>query len=211
VGLWRKRFAARGIAGLHDQPRPGKTPKYGEALRLRILRQLELPPPPGLAGWDGGTLSAALGVSDAAVWRVLRKEGIQLRRHRSWCVSTDPQFAAKAADIIGLYLDPPENALVLSVDEKPSIQALERATGYVLTSSGKIVQGLRIRARGRKVVSEVVAGADLTTDDRPDAVRTIPRPVIRGQRGNYTVQSHMTETPNGRLQRFPAVRCHRDE
>ena len=65
------------------------------------------------------------------------------RRHRSWCVSTDPQFAAKAADIIGLYLNPPENALVLSVDEKPSIQALERATGYVQTSSGKIVQGLK--------------------------------------------------------------------
>ena len=57
--------------------------------------------------------------------------------------STDPQFAAKAADIIGLYLNPPENALVLSVDEKPSIQALERATGYVQTSSGKIVQGLK--------------------------------------------------------------------
>jgi transposase len=73
----------------------------------------------------------------------LRKDGIQLRRHRSWCVSTDPQFAAKAADIIGLYLNPPENALVLSVDEKPSIQALERATGYVQTSSGKIVQGLK--------------------------------------------------------------------
>jgi hypothetical protein len=52
-------------------------------LRLRILRQLELPSPPGLAGWGGGTLSAALGVSDAAIWRVLRKEGIQLRRHRT--------------------------------------------------------------------------------------------------------------------------------
>jgi transposase len=143
VGLWRQRFAARGIVGLHDQPRPGKKPKYGEDLRLRILRQLELPAPAGLAGWDGGTLASALGVSDAAVWRVLRKEGIQLRRHRSWCVSTDPQFAAKAADIIGLYLDPPANALVLSVDEKPSIQALERATGYVQTSSGKIVQGLK--------------------------------------------------------------------
>jgi transposase len=88
-------------------------------------------------------LASALGVSDAAVWRVLRKEGIQLRRHRSWCVSTDPQFAAKAADIIGLYLDPPDNALVLSVDEKPSIQALERARGYVQTSSGKIVHGLK--------------------------------------------------------------------
>jgi len=151
VGLWRKRFAARGIAGLRDQPRPGKKPKYGAEVRLRILRQLELPPPPepapglnrGLAGWDGGTLAAALGVSDAAVWRVLRKEGIQLRRHRSWCVSTDPQFAAKAADIIGLYLNPPENALVLSVDEKPSIQALERTSGYVRTSSGKLVQGLK--------------------------------------------------------------------
>jgi transposase len=143
VGLWRTRFAAKGMAGLRDQPRPGKKPKYGAALRLRLLRQLELPPPPGLAGWDGGTLAAALGVSKAAVWRVLRNEGIQLRRHRSWCVSTDPQFAAKAADIIGLYLNPPEKALVLSVDEKPSIQALERATGYVQTSSGKIVQGLK--------------------------------------------------------------------
>ena len=143
VGLWRQRFAARGMAGLRDQPRPGKKPRYGEELRLRILRQLELPPPSGLAGWDGGTLAGALGVSDAAVWRVLRKEGIQLRRRRSWCVSTDPQFAAKAADIIGLYLNPPEHALVLSVDEKPSIQALERATGYVQTSSGTVVLVLK--------------------------------------------------------------------
>src|SRR3546814_19461310 len=56
---------------------------------------------------------------------------------------TDPEFAAKAADVIGLYLNPPQNALVLSVDEKPSIQALERARGYVQTSSGKIVQGMK--------------------------------------------------------------------
>src|SRR6516162_1615267 len=78
-----------------------------------------------------------------AVWRVLRKEGIQLRRRRSWCVSTDPQFATKAADIIGLYLNPPENALVLSVDKKPSIQALKRPTGMFKTSIGKIVQVLK--------------------------------------------------------------------
>lgn len=143
VGLWRKRFAAQGLAGLRDQARPGKAPKYGTDLRVRVLRQLELPPPKGLASWDGGSLAAALGVSDDAVWRVLRKDGVQLRRHRSWCVSTDPQFAAKAADIIGLYLSPPENALVLSIDEKPTIQALERATGYVQTSSGKIVHGLK--------------------------------------------------------------------
>ena len=143
VGLWRKRFAAQGLAGLRDRARPGKAPKYGAELRLRVLRQLELPPPKGLASWDGGSLAAALGVSDDAVWRVLRKDGVQLRRHRSWCVSTDPEFAAKAADIIGLYLSPPENALVLSIDEKPTIQALERATGYVQTSSGKVVRGLK--------------------------------------------------------------------
>ena len=143
VGLWRKRFAAQGLAGLRDQARPGKAPKYGADLRVRVLRQLELPPPKGFTSWDGGSLAEALGVSDDAVWRVLRKDGVQLRRHRSWCVSTDPQFAAKAADIIGLYLSPPENALVLSIDEKPTIQALERAKGYVQTSSGKIVHGMK--------------------------------------------------------------------
>ena len=143
VGLWRKRFAAAGLAGLRDRVRPGKIAKYGADLRLRVLRQLELPPPKGSASWDGASVAAALGVSDDAIWRLLRKEGVQLRRRRSWCVSTDRQFAAKAADIIGLYLNPPKHALVLSVDEKPTIQALERARGYVLTSSGKVVQGLK--------------------------------------------------------------------
>lgn len=144
VGMWRKRFASEGLAGLRDRPRSGKPAVYpAPELRQRILKQLEAPPPAGLSGWDGGTLAQALGVSDDAVWRILRKEGIQLRRHRSWCVSTDPEFSAKAADIIGLYLSPPQNAFVISVDEKPSIQALERKTGYVCTSSGKIVRGMK--------------------------------------------------------------------
>jgi transposase len=77
------------------------------------------------------------------VWRALRKEGIQLQRTRSWCVSTDPEFAAKAADVIGLYLNPPERAIVFCIDEKPTIQALSRKTGYVRTSSGKVVRGLQ--------------------------------------------------------------------
>lgn len=141
VGRWRARFAGHGLAGLTDRARSGKPPTGPADLRPRLLRQLDEPPPAGFASWDGGMLAHALGVSDDAVWRVLRKEGIQLRRHRSWCVSTDPQCAAKAADIIGLYLNPPQNALVICVDEKPSIQALERKTGYVSTSSGKVVRG----------------------------------------------------------------------
>lgn len=143
VGQWRRRFAESGLAGLRDRPKPGKPPKHGEELRDRILAQLEQSPPSGMAGWDGGSLAKVLGVSADAVWRVLRKQGIQLRRHRSWCVSTDPEFSAKAADVIGLYLNPPQNALVLSIDEKPSIQAIERTRGYVQTSSGKIVQGIK--------------------------------------------------------------------
>jgi transposase len=107
------------------------------------LKTLELPPPRGQAVWDGPAIAKHLNTSVDAVWRVLRKEGICLARQRSWCVSTDPEFAAKAADIIGLYLNPPEKALVISVDEKPTIQALERATGYVETDSGRIVRGFR--------------------------------------------------------------------
>jgi transposase len=143
VGTWRQRFAKHGLAGLKDRARSGKPPTVPADLRQRILRQLEAPPPVGLSAWDGGMLARALGVSDDAVWRILRKEGIQLRRQRSWCVSTDRQFAAKAADIIGLYLSPPQNALVICVDEKPSLQAMERKTGYVYTSSGKVVRGLK--------------------------------------------------------------------
>lgn len=140
---WRRRFESEGITGLQDRPRSGKPRRYTEEFRNQVLATLEMPPPRGQASWDGPAMAKHLNASVHAVWRVLRKEGICLSRQRSWCVSTDPEFAAKAADIVGLYLDPPEHALVLSVDEKPSIQALERATGYVETDNGKIVRGLK--------------------------------------------------------------------
>lgn len=140
---WRDRFDEKGVEGLHDRPRSGKPRTYDETFRDRVLAALEEPPPKGQAKWDGAAVAAHLGVSGDAVWRVLRREGICLARQRSWCVSTDPEFTSKAADIVGLYLNPPEKALVISIDEKPSIQALERTTGYVCTSNGKIVQGLK--------------------------------------------------------------------
>lgn len=143
VVKWRRRFEREGGMGLRDRPRPGKPKKYGVEFRKNVLSVLEEPPPAGQACWDGPAVARRLNASVHAVWRLLRKEGICLSRQRSWCVSTDPEFAPKAADIIGLYLDPPQNALVLAVDEKPSIQALERATGYVQTSDGKIVRGFR--------------------------------------------------------------------
>jgi transposase len=140
---WRDRFARQGLKGLADAPRPGAKRVYDADFRHRVLTTLEKPPPAGQACWDGPAVAACVDGSVHAVWRVLRKEGICLQRQRSWCVSTDKQFAAKAADIIALYLNPPEKALVISVDEKPSIQALERATGYVETDSGRIVRGCK--------------------------------------------------------------------
>lgn len=143
VAKWRKRFYKEGLKGLYDIQRPGKPKKYGDDFRNKLLKVLETSPPRGQASWDGKSLSKKLKASDDTIWRILKKEGIQLKRTRSWCVSTDKEFSAKSADIIGLYLNPPENALVICIDEKPSIQALERKRGYVETSSGKIVQGLK--------------------------------------------------------------------
>jgi transposase len=143
VGKWRKRFALWGIRGLRDQPRPGKPVTYDDAFRRRVLALLEQPPPPGMSRWDGPQVAEVLGASVHAVWRLLRQEGIYLQRLRSWCVSTDTEFAAKAAAIVGLYLNPPLNALVLSVDEKPSMQAIERPSGYVETDSGVVVRALK--------------------------------------------------------------------
>lgn len=143
VSKWRQRFSLWGLRGLRDQPRPGKPVKYDTAFRKRVLAALEEPPPPSMSHWDGPAVAERLDASVHAVWRVLRREGIYLQRRRSWCVSTDKEFAPKAAEVVGLYLNPPVNAVVLSVDEKPSIQAIERASGYVETDSGKVVRGLK--------------------------------------------------------------------
>ena len=97
VSKWRRRFAASGVNGLLDLPRPGKPPTYGADFRGRVLSLLEQPPPTGLGQWDGRAVADTLGASVHAVWRLLRREGIYLQRLRTWCVSTDPEFAAKAA------------------------------------------------------------------------------------------------------------------
>jgi transposase len=143
VSKWRQRFSLWGLRGLRDQPRSGKPVRYDAVFRKLVLATLEEPPPSGMSHWDGPAVAEKLGASVHAVWRVLRREGIYLQRRRSWCVSTDKEFAPKAADVVGIYLNPPVNAVVLSVDEKPSIQAIERASGYVETDSGKVVRGLK--------------------------------------------------------------------
>lgn len=143
VSTWRTRFAEKGLPGLQDEPCRGRPAVYGDEAERRILSRLDEPPPEGYGSWNGRLLAIALGdVPAHVVWGVLRKHGIQLERRRSWCISTDPEFAPKAAEIVALYLQPPENAVVLSVDEKPHIQALERAQGYLRLPDGKAVRGV---------------------------------------------------------------------
>ncbi|HEV2491776.1 MAG TPA: IS630 family transposase [Terriglobia bacterium] len=142
VSQWRRRFAAQRLVGLQDRPRPGPRRRYGAEVERRILTRLDQPPPAGYASWSGRRLARALGdVSARQVWRVLARHRISLQRRHSWCISTDPQFAAQAADLVGIYLAPPDHAVVLCVDEKPSIQAPERAQGYLRLPNGQALKG----------------------------------------------------------------------
>jgi len=142
VSKWRQRFGKDRLQGLGDAARSGKPATYDAKTEKRVLNLLDQDPPRGYAQWNGPRLAAALpGVSKAQVWRILRRHDICLERRRSWCISTDPEFGPKAADVVGLYLNPPENALVLAVDEKPHIQALERAQGYLRLPNGQAVNG----------------------------------------------------------------------
>lgn len=139
---WRVRYAADRLAGLDETGNRGAEPKYTAETGRRILAVLDGPPPSGHGRWTAPLIAAALGdVHEQYVWRFLRSQKIDLAGRKSWCVSRDPQFAAKAAEIVGLYLAPPDGALVIAVDEKPHIQALERAQGYLKLPNGRAVGG----------------------------------------------------------------------
>ncbi len=142
VSLWRGRYAREGLSGLADKPRPGPAPRYDAESGRRILSVLDRVPPAGFARWTGPLIAAELGdVHEQQVWRVLRAHKLDLGGRKSWCESNDPEFVAKAADVVGLYMAPPENAVVICVDEKPSIQALERAQGYLKLPNGRALTG----------------------------------------------------------------------
>ena len=143
VSKWKNRFLSDGFQGLFDMPRSGRAASYTKQDEQRVLDKISEEPPDGLSRWDGVTLARELGYSDDFVWRVMRKNNLHLNRSRSWCVSTDPEFSTKVADIVGLYLAPPENAIVICIDEKPSMQALSRTVGYVKTQDGATMRAYK--------------------------------------------------------------------
>ena len=144
-------------------PRPGSKPIYTVDTDWRILARLDHAPPAGYGRWTAPPPSSQLvDVSDEYIWRFLREQKIDLSGRKSWCETADPEFVAKAAEIVGLYLDPPEDAIVLAVDEKPSIQALEREQGYLKLANGRALGG-RGHAYKRHGTSTLFAALEVLT------------------------------------------------
>ena len=138
VGKWRGRFAGKGLAGLSDQARSGR-PRQAD--RAQVIATTLRPPPKkyGVTHWSTRLLGKHLGIGDASVAAIWREAGVQPWRSTSFRFSTDPELVGKVTDVVGLYLAPPENAVVLCVDEKSQIQALDR-TAPVLPTQPHLIE-----------------------------------------------------------------------
>lgn len=126
VSRIRRRVAEAGIGGLQDRPRSGRPPTVTARKTARVVALTLKPPPPGMTHWSSRDLAQKVGVSHTTVHRIWRAHALQPHRVETFKFSTDPDAEAKIYDVVGLYLQPPTNAVVLSVDEKTQIQALSR-------------------------------------------------------------------------------------
>ena len=126
VSRIRRRFAEGGLAALHDRPKPGRPPTVSARKRAQIVALTLNPPGPGVTHWTSRDLARRTGVSHTTVHRVWRAHALKPHRVNTFKFTTDPQAEDKIHDVVGLYLAPPTNAVVLSLDEKTQIQALSR-------------------------------------------------------------------------------------
>ena len=138
VLLWRHKYARDGLAGLADEPRPGRPPTYGRDERDRVIALTLEPPSDGTTHWSARRLGERLGMSETTVWRIWQSVGLKPHRTETFKFSTDPELEAKVRDVVGLYLAPPERAIVLSVDEKTQIQALDRTQPMLPLRPGQV-------------------------------------------------------------------------
>jgi transposase len=138
VWRWQARFMREGVPGLlRDKTRPSRVPPLAQATIDRVVELTPTEPPHEATHWTAGAMAAAVGISASSVLRVWRAHKLRPHRVRTFKLSRDPAFAAKLRDIVGLYLDPPAHAVVLSVDEKPQIQALDRTQPGLSVKPGR--------------------------------------------------------------------------
>jgi transposase len=161
VTKWRTRFASERLDGLVDEPRPGQPRTVTDAQVEEVITKTLESTPRDATHWSTRSMAAEVGLTQSAVHRIWRAFGLQPHRQDVWKLSKDPQFVAKVRDVVGLYLDPPERAVVLCVDEKSQIQALDR-TAPILP----MLPGVPERATHdykRAGTSSLYAALDITT------------------------------------------------
>lgn len=149
IALWKQRVLADGLAGWTAQHRGSKPTVLTPALAARIMTWTRRPPPHGATHWSTRSLGRKLGVQHTVIARAWRDAGLQPHRLERYRRSTDPDFDTKAADVIGLYLDPPQHAVVFCIDEKTAIQALDRLDPVLPLSPGRAERhGFEYRRHG---------------------------------------------------------------
>ena len=161
VTKWRSRFAAERLDGLVDEPRPGRPRTVTDAqVEDVIVRTLETTPK-NATHWSTRSMASEVGLTQSAVHRIWRAFGLQPHRQEVWKLSKDPQFVAKVRDVVGLYLNPPERAVVLCVDEKSQIQALDRSAPILPMLPGTPQRATHDYKRAG--TSSLYAALDITT------------------------------------------------
>ena len=161
VGKWRSRFVEQRLDGLLDEPRPGAPREIGDAEIERLLAMTLNQRPADATHWSSRTLATKLSISASTVQRVWRAFGLQPHREETFKLSTDPLFVEKVRDIVGLYLNPPLKALVLCVDEKSQIQALDRTQPLLPMNFG--VAARRTHDYERHGTTTLFAALDIAT------------------------------------------------
>ena len=141
VGTWRSRFVARRLDGLADDPRPGAPRTVTDAEVERVVTRTLETKPENATHWSTRTMAKAAGMSQSAIGRIWRAFELKPHRHETFKLSTDPFFVEKVRDVVGLYLSPPEKAIVLSVDEKSQVQALDRTQPILPMTPGQAERG----------------------------------------------------------------------
>jgi transposase len=138
VLLWRGRYERAGLAGLADEDRSGRPPTYGRDERDRVIALTLEPPSDGTTHWSARRLADRVAMSETTVWRIWQTVGLKPHRTETFKCSRDPDLEAKIRDVVGLYLAPPERAIVLSLDEKTQIQALDRTAPMLPMRPGQV-------------------------------------------------------------------------
>lgn len=161
VGKWRRRFVDQRLAGLDDEPRPGGPRTISDEAVAEVVTLTLETKPKNATHWSTRSMAARVGLSQSAISRIWRAFNLQPHRESTFKLSTDPLFVDKVRDVVGLYMNPPDRALVLSIDEKSQIQALDRSQPLLPMAPGRPER--RAHDYARHGVTSLFAALDVAT------------------------------------------------